>query len=51
MFDTNPNAREECYLLAGSFGETWKYLPKDLAVACWYYEKRDQSLPFFTKLG
>jgi hypothetical protein len=51
MFDPNHNAREKYYLIDGSFLETWKYIPKDLVIACWYYEKRDQSLPFFSKLG
>ena len=35
----------------GSFDGTWKYIPKDLVIGCWYYEKRDQSLGFFSKLG
>jgi hypothetical protein len=51
MFDPNHNAREKYYLIDGSFLETWRYIPKDLVIACWYYEKRDQSLPFFSKLG
>jgi hypothetical protein len=51
MFDPNHNAREKYYLINGSFAETWKYIPKDLVIACWYYEKRDLSLPFFSKLG
>ncbi len=51
MFDPNHNAREKYYLIDGSFDGTWKYLPKDLVIACWYYEKRDLSLGFFSKLG
>jgi hypothetical protein len=51
MFDPNHNAREKYYLIDGSFLDTWKYIPKDLVIACWYYEKRDLSLPFFSKLG
>ena len=38
-------------MINGSFDGTWKYIPKDLIMACWYYEKRDQSLDFFSKLG
>jgi hypothetical protein len=51
MFDPNHNARDKYYLIGGSFEGTWKYLPKDLTIACWYYEKRDPSLSFFSKLG
>jgi len=51
MFDPNHNAKKEYYLIDGSFLGTWKYIPKDLIVACWYYEKRDLSLGFFSKLG
>jgi hypothetical protein len=51
MFDPNHNAREKYYLIDGSFESTWNYLPKDLVIACWYYEKRDLSLSFFSKMG
>jgi len=51
MFDPNHNAREQYYLIDGSFLDTWKYIPKDLVIGCWYYEKRDASLAFFSKLG
>jgi hypothetical protein len=51
MFDPNHNAREKYYLIDGSFQGTWNYIPKDLVIACWYYEKRDPSLDFFSKLG
>jgi hypothetical protein len=51
MFDPNHNAQAKYYLINGSFDGTWKYIPKDLAMACWYYEKRDLSLGFFSKLG
>jgi len=51
MFDPNHNAREKYYLIDGSFDGTWKDIPKDLVIACWYYEKRDKSLDFFSKLG
>jgi len=51
MFDPNHNAVEKYYLIDGSFDGTWKYIPKDLVMGCWNYEKRDASLPFFSKLG
>ncbi|HVP46952.1 MAG TPA: hypothetical protein VMT32_10220 [Bryobacteraceae bacterium] len=51
MFDPNHNAREKYYLIDGNFRDTWKYIPKDLVITCWYYEKRNLSLDFFSKLG
>ncbi len=51
MFDPNHNALERYYLIDGSFHGTWEYLPKDMIIGCWYYEKRDLSLAFFSKLG
>ena len=51
MFDPNHNARDKYYLIEGSFDGTWNYIPKDLVIACWYYEKRNLSLDFFSKLG
>ena len=51
MFDPNHNAQEKYYLVDGSFQDTWNYIPKDLIIACWYFEKRDLSLGFFSKLG
>ena len=51
MFDPNHNAQEKYYLIDGSFKGTWEFIPKDLVMACWYYEKRDLSLEFFSKLG
>ncbi|MCX6622175.1 MAG: hypothetical protein NTY38_14125 [Acidobacteria bacterium] len=35
----------------GSFVDSWKYLPKDMHVAAWYYEKRQPSLAFFSSHG
>lgn len=51
MFDPNHNAVDKYHLINGSFIGTWNYIPKDMIIACWYYEKRDQSLAFFSKLG
>ncbi|MGO8789713.1 MAG: hypothetical protein ACLQVL_20335 [Terriglobia bacterium] len=51
MFDPNHNAQQRYYLIDGSFHGTWNYIPKDIVMACWYYEKRDLSLDFFSKLG
>ena len=51
MFDPNHNARAKYYLIDGGFEGTWNYMPKDMVIACWYYEKRDPSLSFFSKHG
>ena len=51
MFDPNHNARKQYYLIDGSFEGTWKHMPRKMTIACWYYEKRDLSLPFFSKIG
>ena len=51
MFDPNHNALKRYYLVDGSLDGTWNYIPKDIVMACWYYEKRDLSLAFFSKLG
>lgn len=51
MFDPNHNARKDYYLVQGDFTGTWKYVPKDLIMAVWGGEPRDESLEFFSKEG
>jgi hypothetical protein len=51
MLDPNHNAHGNYYLVDGDFTGSWKYLPHDLRIACWYYEKRKESLAFFSGLG
>ena len=51
MFDPNHNAQNNYYLVDGDFSGSWQYLPKDMQMACWYFEKRDQSLAHFSALG
>ena len=51
MFDPNHNARADYYLVDGDFTESWKYIPEDLTIVCWYYDKRAESLGFFSSLG
>ncbi|MBW7997288.1 MAG: hypothetical protein FVQ81_12100 [Candidatus Glassbacteria bacterium] len=51
MIDPNHNARDErpyYYYVDGNYGGSWNYIPKDLHVACWWYEKRRSSLDFFS---
>jgi hypothetical protein len=51
MFDPNHNARDKYYLVDGDFTGSWNYLPKDMQIACWYFQRRDLSLKHFSGLG
>jgi hypothetical protein len=54
MFDPNHNAnpsRRYYYLAEGTYVDSWKYLPKEIGIVCWHYEKRAESLRHFSGLG
>lgn len=51
MFDPNHNGRPNYYLLNGDVSGAWEYLPPDVKIACWYFEKRTASLDFFSQRG
>jgi len=51
MLDPNHNAHDNYYLVEGDFSGSWAHVPRDLIITCWYYEKRNDSLPFFANLG
>lgn len=51
MLDPNHNAHDNYYLVDGDFTGSWKHVPKDLIIVCWYYKKREESLKFFSDLG
>lgn len=51
MFDPNHNAHGNYYLVDGDFTGSWNYIPKDMVIVCWYYQKRTESLAFFSSLG
>jgi len=51
MLDPNHNAHGNYYLVDGNFTGSWKHVPKDLIIACWYHKKREESLKFFSGLG
>jgi len=51
MLDPNHNAHDNYYLVEGDFTGSWNYIPKDLIIVCWYYDKRNESLKFFSSLG
>jgi hypothetical protein len=51
MLDPNHNAHDNYFLVDGDFTGSWNYIPKDLVIVCWYYDKRNKSLKFFSSLG
>jgi hypothetical protein len=51
MFDPNANAHDNYYKVVGSFDGSWKYVPKDVVMACWLYDRRKKSLSFFESEG
>ena len=51
MLDPNHNAHGNYYLVEGDYTDSWQYVPKDLTIVCWYYEKRNESLAFFSSHG
>lgn len=51
MLDPNHNAHGNYYLVEGDYTGSWQYVPKDLTIVCWYYEKRNESLAFFSAHG
>jgi hypothetical protein len=51
MFDPNHNALKKYFLVDGSLENTWKYLPRDMKIVCWYFDKRQKSLDFFSSHG
>jgi hypothetical protein len=51
MFDPNHNAVKKYFLVDGSLENTWKYLPKDMEIMCWYFFRRKESLDFFSSHG
>jgi hypothetical protein len=51
MLDPNHNAHANYYLVRGDMAGSWDYLPEEIIVACWHYEKRAASLEHFSRLG
>lgn len=51
MIDPNHNAHGNYFLVDGDFTGSWNYIPRDLVIVCWYYEKRRESLKFFCSRG
>lgn len=51
MLDPAHNAHGNYYGVVGDFTGSWKYVPKDLTMMCWYHKIRDTSLAFFSAQG
>jgi hypothetical protein len=52
MLDPNHNATPGTYYLCnGGYDGSWNYIPKDLRIVCWYFERRRKSLEHFSSLG
>ncbi|MFC1537257.1 carbohydrate binding domain-containing protein [Gemmatimonadota bacterium] len=55
MFDPHHNANDRqgdhYYLSDENFVDSWKYIPKDMIIVCWYYSRRDLSLKHFSENG
>ena len=51
MIDPAHNARSHYYGVVGDFTGSWKYIPSDMTIMCWYHKIRDESLTFFSGHG
>ena len=51
MFDPNHNAKGNYYLVRGDYTGSWEGLDKDVIIVPWYFEKRAESLKFFSDRG
>jgi hypothetical protein len=51
MFDPVHNAHDDYYLARGGMAGTWEGLDRDVIVATWFFDRRDESLEWFSKRG
>jgi hypothetical protein len=51
MFDPFHNARDRYCLVRGSLAGSWEGLDRDVIVANWYFDRRDENLAFFSERG
>jgi hypothetical protein len=51
MLDPNHNAIRNYYLIKGDLTDSWQYVPADLGIVDWNYDKRKKSLRFFSGHG
>ncbi len=51
MLDPAHNARNHYYGVVGDFTGSWKHVPRDITIVCWYHKIRETSLSFFSAHG
>ena len=52
MWDPYHNAHDgPYYLVRGSYKGTWKGLDKDVIIANWYFERREENMKWFSGRG
>ncbi|HEU4751539.1 MAG TPA: hypothetical protein VFU47_00440, partial [Armatimonadota bacterium] len=51
MFDPNHNARDDYFLVNGSWAGSWEGLQPETGIVNWYYDARSKNLPFFADRG
>jgi hypothetical protein len=51
MVDPHHNAHENYYLARGGTQGVWEGLDRDVVVATWFYDRRDESLAWFSGRG
>jgi hypothetical protein len=51
MLDPNHNAHDDYYGVIGDFSGSWRHVPKDLVIVCWWNEMKAESLAFFSGQG
>jgi hypothetical protein len=51
MFDPYHNARDDYYLVNGTWAGAWEGLPRDAVIANWYFEQRRKNMPWFARRG
>jgi hypothetical protein len=51
MFDPHHNAHDNYYLSRGGMQGSWEGLDPDVIVATWFFDKRDESLEWFSSRG
>jgi hypothetical protein len=51
MLDPAHNARADYYGVVGDYSGSWKHVPRDVTIMCWYHRIREKSLAHFSGEG
>jgi hypothetical protein len=51
MLDPNHNAKPNYYLVRGDYTGSWRFIPRDVAIAVWGGAPRPESMRFFADQG